>query len=79
MIWGPVSDFYGRRPTYLICLTILVLSCLGLALVPTDAFWLLLVLRCFQAAVCASTIALGTSLAISINATTDARLQARVS
>lgn len=59
MVWGPISDFYGRRPTYLICLVILVLSCLGLALVPANAFWLLLVLRCFQAAGCASTIALG--------------------
>ncbi|KAL1682314.1 major facilitator superfamily domain-containing protein [Schizophyllum commune] len=71
MIWGPVSDFYGRRPTYLICLTILVLSCLGLALVPTDAFWLLLVLRCFQAAGCASTIALGAGVIGDISSRKD--------
>ncbi|KAL1744433.1 major facilitator superfamily domain-containing protein [Schizophyllum fasciatum] len=59
MVWGPMSDFYGRRPTYLICFTILVLSCLGLALVPTNAFWLLLLLRCLQSAGCSSTTALG--------------------
>ncbi|KAL1760334.1 major facilitator superfamily domain-containing protein [Schizophyllum commune] len=58
MIWGPVSDFYGRRPTYLICFAILVFSSLGLALVPTNAFWLLLLLRCFQSAGCSNTTAL---------------------
>lgn len=59
VVWGPVSDFYGRRPTYIICLSILVLSSLGLALVPTNAFWLLLLLRCVQSAGCSSTTALG--------------------
>ncbi|KAI4519271.1 MFS general substrate transporter [Schizophyllum commune Loenen D] len=58
MIWGPVSDYYGRRPTYLICFAILVFSSLGLALVPTNAFWLLLLLRCFQSAGCSNTTAL---------------------
>ncbi|KAL1700882.1 major facilitator superfamily domain-containing protein [Schizophyllum commune] len=62
MIWGPVSDFYGRRPTYLICFIILVMSCLGLALVPTNAFWLLLLLRCLQSAGCSSTTALGSGV-----------------
>ncbi|KAL1700891.1 major facilitator superfamily domain-containing protein [Schizophyllum commune] len=58
MVWGPVSDYYGRRPTYLICFAILVFSSLGLALVPTNAFWLLLLLRCFQSAGCSNTTAL---------------------
>ncbi|KAL1668771.1 major facilitator superfamily domain-containing protein [Schizophyllum commune] len=62
MVWGPVSDFYGRRPTYLICFIILVMSCLGLALVPTNAFWLLLLLRCLQSAGCSSTTALGSGV-----------------
>lgn len=38
---------------------VLSLACVGLALVPTDAYWLLMMLRCLQAAGSASTIALG--------------------
>ncbi|KAF8922085.1 major facilitator superfamily domain-containing protein [Mucidula mucida] len=49
----------GRRPIFSGCLLILSLSCIGLALVPTSAYWLLVVLRCVQAAGSASTIALG--------------------
>lgn len=41
------------------CMIVLSLACVGLALVPTDAYWLLMVLRCLQAAGSASTIALG--------------------
>lgn len=41
------------------CMLVLALACVGLALVPTDAYWLLMVLRCLQAAGSASTIALG--------------------
>ncbi|KAJ6573483.1 MFS general substrate transporter [Mycena vulgaris] len=43
MFWGTLSD----------------LSCVGLALTPTHDYWLLLFLRCFQAAGSASTIAIG--------------------
>lgn len=59
MIWGPLADRRGRRPVYVACLLTLALSCVGLALVPTSAYWLLMLLRCFQAAGSASTIALG--------------------
>jgi hypothetical protein len=59
MLWGPLSDRFGRRPVFLVCLVILIGSCIGLALCPTDAYWLLLLLRCIQASGCASTIALG--------------------
>ncbi|KAJ1302720.1 hypothetical protein OPQ81_003035 [Rhizoctonia solani] len=59
MLWGSLADRFGRRPVYLVCLSLLLLSCVGLALVPTNAYWLLMVLRCFQAAGSASMIALG--------------------
>jgi MFS family permease len=62
MAWGPLSDHFGRRPIFLVCLLILILSCVGLALTPTSAFWLLMLLRCVQAVGCASTIAIGTRL-----------------
>ena len=59
MIWGTLSDRWGRRPMMFACLATLSLSCVGLALVPTSAYWLLLLLRCLQAAGSASTVALG--------------------
>lgn len=59
MLWGPLSDRHGRRLIYLLCLSILTLSSIGLALCPTSHFWLLLFLRCFQSGGSASTIALG--------------------
>ncbi|KAH6642714.1 major facilitator superfamily domain-containing protein [Boeremia exigua] len=59
MLWGPISDRYGRRLVFLGCLSILVAASIGLALCPTDQFWLLLFLRCFQSGGSASTIALG--------------------
>jgi multidrug resistance protein len=59
MLWGPISDRHGRRLVYLGCLSVLVLSSIGMALCPTSHFWLLLFLRCFQSGGSASTIALG--------------------
>ncbi|KAF9532127.1 MFS general substrate transporter [Crepidotus variabilis] len=59
MVWGPLSDHVGRRPISAACLLVLSLSCVGLALVPTNAYWLLMLLRCVQAAGSASTIAVG--------------------
>ncbi|KAG7452354.1 MFS general substrate transporter [Guyanagaster necrorhizus] len=59
MLFGTMADQVGRRPMFAACLLILSLSCIGLALVPTSAYWLLVVLRCVQAAGSASTIALG--------------------
>ncbi|KAK1593708.1 major facilitator superfamily domain-containing protein [Colletotrichum navitas] len=59
MLWAPLSDRHGRRPVFLVCLAVLIGACVGIAVIPTDAFWLLIVLRCLQAAGCASTIALG--------------------
>ncbi|KII93292.1 hypothetical protein PLICRDRAFT_35485 [Plicaturopsis crispa FD-325 SS-3] len=59
MFWGTLADRWGRRPIFLACILVLAVSCVGLALVPTDAYWLLMLLRCIQAAGSASTIALG--------------------
>ncbi|SJL10096.1 uncharacterized protein ARMOST_13478 [Armillaria ostoyae] len=59
MIWGPLSDRWGRRPCIIASLAILTLTCVGLALVPTNAFWLLMVLRFLQSAGCTGTVALG--------------------
>jgi MFS family permease len=62
MVWGPVADRKGRRPAFLACLLLLSLSCVGLALVPTNAYWLLMLLRCVQAAGSASTVALSSGV-----------------
>ncbi|KAJ7034033.1 MFS general substrate transporter [Mycena alexandri] len=59
MFWGTLADSYGRRIMFIACLLLLAVSCIGLALIPTNDYWLLLFLRCFQAAGSASTIALG--------------------
>ncbi|KAK0488029.1 major facilitator superfamily domain-containing protein [Armillaria luteobubalina] len=59
MIWGPLSDRWGRRPCIIASLAILTLTCVGLALVPTNAFWLLMLLRFLQSAGCTGTVALG--------------------
>lgn len=58
MFWGTLADYKGRRPMFLGCLFTLAISCVGLALVPTNAYWLLMLLRCLQAAGSASTVAL---------------------
>ncbi|THH09616.1 hypothetical protein EW145_g1904 [Phellinidium pouzarii] len=57
-IWGSVADRKGRRVVFIICLLILLLCCVGLALTPTSDYWLLILLRCIQAAGSASTIAI---------------------
>ncbi|KAK0216792.1 MFS general substrate transporter [Armillaria fumosa] len=59
MIWGPLSDRWGRRPCIIASLVILTFTCVGLALVPTNAFWLLMVLRFLQSAGCTGAVALG--------------------
>ncbi|KAJ6511751.1 major facilitator superfamily domain-containing protein [Mycena vulgaris] len=59
MFWGTLSDTYGRRHMFILCLLLLALSCVELALMPTKDYWVLLFLRCFQAAGSASTVAIG--------------------
>ncbi|CAO3624160.1 unnamed protein product [Cunninghamella echinulata] len=55
--WGAMSDVWGRRPVYILTLTIYVLSCVGLTLTPN--FTALLILRMLQAFGSSSTIAVG--------------------
>ena len=59
MVWGPLADRYGRRLPFVACMITLSLASMGLALIPTSAYWLLLVLRFLQSAGSASTVALG--------------------
>jgi MFS family permease len=66
MLWGPLADRWGRRLIYLACLATLCISCIGLAVIPTKAFWALMLLRAFQAAGSASTIALGAGVIVDI-------------
>ncbi|KZO97076.1 MFS general substrate transporter [Calocera viscosa TUFC12733] len=69
-VWGNLADlpWCGRRPIYLACLFLLAVSCIGLALTPTSDYWLLVMLRCFQAAGSASVIALASGTIMDIAA-----------
>ncbi|KAL1749018.1 major facilitator superfamily domain-containing protein [Schizophyllum fasciatum] len=64
--WGTMADRYGRRMMFAGCLILLSISCVGLALTPASAYWLLMVLRCVQAAGSASTIALSAGVVVDI-------------
>ncbi|KAI0931697.1 hypothetical protein AcV5_004875 [Taiwanofungus camphoratus] len=68
MFWGTLADRWGRRPMFLGCMLVLALACVGLALTPTNAYWLLMLLRCLQAAGSASTVALGAGVIADIAA-----------
>lgn len=57
-IWGTIADRKGRRLSFILCLLLLMATSVGLALTPTSAYWLLVVLRCVQAGGSASTVAL---------------------
>ena len=46
--FGTLSDTIGRRPVYIVTLIIYFGANIGLALTPTNAYWLLLVLRMVQ-------------------------------
>ncbi|WWC87498.1 uncharacterized protein L201_002388 [Kwoniella dendrophila CBS 6074] len=56
---GSLSDSYGRRPIYIGTLIVYLAANIGLALTPTSAYWLLLVLRALQATGGSAVIAIG--------------------
>ncbi|KZT54242.1 MFS general substrate transporter [Calocera cornea HHB12733] len=70
ILWGSLADssICGRRPVYLSCLLLFCITCVGLAVTPTSMYWLLLLMRCLQAAGCASVIALGAGTIMDIAA-----------
>jgi MFS family permease len=57
--FGALSDSYGRRPVYISTLTLYLGANIGLALCPTSAYWLLLVLRAVQATGGSAVISIG--------------------
>ncbi|KAI9304105.1 major facilitator superfamily domain-containing protein [Cunninghamella echinulata] len=58
--WGAISDVWGRKPVYILTLTIYMLSCIGLTFTPN--FIALLILRMLQAFGSSSTIAVGAGI-----------------
>ncbi|WVQ62951.1 uncharacterized protein L199_001100 [Kwoniella botswanensis] len=56
---GSLSDSYGRRPIYICTLVVYLASNIGLALCPTGAYWLLLVLRALQSTGGSAVISIG--------------------
>ncbi|WWC87778.1 uncharacterized protein L201_002670 [Kwoniella dendrophila CBS 6074] len=65
-IWGSAGDSYGRRPTFILLLLIYLLSCVGTALCPTSAYWLLMLMRVLQASGGSALIAIGTGVVADI-------------
>lgn len=60
MFIGSLADSGGRRPAYVICFTVYIAACIGLALTPS--YGALLGLRCLQSAGSSSTVALCTAV-----------------
>ncbi|KLT46062.1 MFS general substrate transporter [Cutaneotrichosporon oleaginosum] len=60
--WGAAADTYGRRPIYIPTLGIFVVSSIVTALCPTNAYWLLLLMRIVAASGASATIAVGSGV-----------------
>ncbi|WVQ78691.1 hypothetical protein IAT38_000778 [Cryptococcus sp. DSM 104549] len=58
-IFGSMSDSFGRRPIYIGTLIVYLGANIGLALCPTNAYWLLLVLRALQSTGGSAVISIG--------------------
>lgn len=57
--FGAASDSYGRRPVFLLTMTVYFGANVGLALMPTSAYWLLLFLRAVQSTGGSAVISIG--------------------
>lgn len=57
--FGSASDTYGRRPILLLTMVIYIGANIGLALMPTSKYWLLLFLRALQSTGGSAVIAIG--------------------
>ncbi|KAL8291500.1 hypothetical protein RQP46_002478 [Phenoliferia psychrophenolica] len=57
--FGSMSDSWGRRPVFIGTLAVYFFANLGLAMTPTSAYWLLLVLRALQATGGSSVVSIG--------------------
>ncbi|OCF45038.1 hypothetical protein I317_01089 [Kwoniella heveanensis CBS 569] len=57
--FGSMSDSFGRRPVYIATLIVYLGANIGLALCPTNAYWLLLVMRALQATGGSAVISIG--------------------
>ncbi|WVR04031.1 hypothetical protein IAU60_001030 [Kwoniella sp. DSM 27419] len=58
-IFGSMSDSFGRRPIYIATLVVYLISNIVLAVCPTNAYWLLLVMRALQATGGSAVISIG--------------------
>lgn len=64
-ISATLADTYGRRPMILVSLLIYIAACIGIC--KTNVFWLLALLRCFQAGGIAPVIAISSGIAGDVN------------
>lgn len=57
--FGSLSDTYGRRPVYIVTLSVYLCANIGLAAMPTTHYWLLLFLRGLQSTGGSAVISIG--------------------
>ncbi|ODN72868.1 hypothetical protein L202_08295 [Cryptococcus amylolentus CBS 6039] len=58
-IFGSMSDSFGRRPLYIATLIVYLCANIGLAVMPTSAYWLLLILRALQSTGGSAVVSIG--------------------
>ena len=76
LVWGPLSDSFGRRPVYLVAFTVYVACCIVLSFSPN--YPVLLVFRMIQASSIASTASIGYAIVRDISTSTERDIFHRV-